>query len=149
MRHARGYRRLNRTHEHRKAMFSNLAGSLIEDEQIRIAVSRLSQRQIQLRDTLAITAGQSSQLLFDFPALIAYRVDVDQDPEDEDGYRNAYDCDTGTMRQSTDFLNRFGENVAIYVYNLREGYARSEPFLTRLHAAIDRELDLAHGETGQ
>ncbi|MCJ8336565.1 MAG: 50S ribosomal protein L17, partial [Epibacterium sp.] len=23
MRHARGYRRLNRTHEHRKALFSN------------------------------------------------------------------------------------------------------------------------------
>ena len=30
MRHARGYRRLNRTHEHRKALFSNMAGSLIE-----------------------------------------------------------------------------------------------------------------------
>ena len=35
MRHARGYRRLNRTHEHRKALFSNMAGSLIEHEQIK------------------------------------------------------------------------------------------------------------------
>ena len=34
MRHKRGYRRLNRTHEHRKALFSNMAGSLIEHEQI-------------------------------------------------------------------------------------------------------------------
>ncbi len=34
MRHARGYRRLNRTHEHRKALFANMAGSLIEHEQI-------------------------------------------------------------------------------------------------------------------
>ena len=34
MRHARGYRRLNRTHEHRKAMFSNMSASLIEHEQI-------------------------------------------------------------------------------------------------------------------
>ena len=32
MRHARGYRRLNRTHEHRKALFSNMAGSLIEHD---------------------------------------------------------------------------------------------------------------------
>ena len=34
MRHAKGYRRLNRTHEHRKAMFANMASSLIEHEQI-------------------------------------------------------------------------------------------------------------------
>ena len=33
MRHAKGYRRLNRTHEHRKALFANMAGSLIEHEQ--------------------------------------------------------------------------------------------------------------------
>ena len=35
MRHASGYRHLNRTHEHRKAMFANMAGSLIEHEQIK------------------------------------------------------------------------------------------------------------------
>ena len=29
MRHASGYRKLNRTHEHRKAMFANMAGALI------------------------------------------------------------------------------------------------------------------------
>ena len=30
MRHGAGYRKLNRTHEHRKALFANMAGSLIE-----------------------------------------------------------------------------------------------------------------------
>ncbi len=40
MRHARGYRRLNRTHEHRKAMFANLAGSLIEHEQIKTTLPK-------------------------------------------------------------------------------------------------------------
>ena len=34
MRHARGYRRLNRTHEHRKAMFANMSAALIKHEQI-------------------------------------------------------------------------------------------------------------------
>ena len=34
MRHGNGYRKLNRTHEHRKAMFSNMVCSLIEHEQI-------------------------------------------------------------------------------------------------------------------
>ena len=35
MNHGAGYRRLNRTHEHRKALFANMAGSLIEHEQIK------------------------------------------------------------------------------------------------------------------
>ncbi|MFC3060864.1 50S ribosomal protein L17 [Paenirhodobacter populi] len=40
MRHARGYRRLNRTAEHRKALFSNMAGSLIEHEQIKTTLPK-------------------------------------------------------------------------------------------------------------
>ena len=40
MRHARGYRRLNRTHEHRKALWSNMAGSLIEHEQIKTTLPK-------------------------------------------------------------------------------------------------------------
>ena len=40
MRHARDYRRLNRTHEHRKALFSNMAGSLIEHEQIKTTLPK-------------------------------------------------------------------------------------------------------------
>ncbi|MEN3397070.1 50S ribosomal protein L17 [Brucella melitensis] len=34
MRHGNGYRKLNRTASHRKAMFANMAASLIEHEQI-------------------------------------------------------------------------------------------------------------------
>lgn len=40
MRHAKGYRRLNRTHEHRKALFANMAGSLIEHEQIKTTLPK-------------------------------------------------------------------------------------------------------------
>lgn len=40
MRHARGYRRLNRTHEHRKALFSNMSCSLIEHEQIKTTLPK-------------------------------------------------------------------------------------------------------------
>lgn len=40
MRHARGYRRLNRTHEHRKALFANLAGALITHEQIKTTLPK-------------------------------------------------------------------------------------------------------------
>ncbi|MGG7643261.1 50S ribosomal protein L17 [Rhodovulum sp. YNF3179] len=40
MRHANGYRRLNRTAEHRKALFANMAGSLIEHEQIKTTLPK-------------------------------------------------------------------------------------------------------------
>jgi len=40
MRHGSGYRRLNRTHEHRKAMFANMAGALIEHEQIKTTLPK-------------------------------------------------------------------------------------------------------------
>ncbi|MCY4007687.1 MAG: 50S ribosomal protein L17 [Rhodobacteraceae bacterium] len=40
MRHKSGYRHLNRTSEHRKAMFANMAGSLIEHEQIRTTLPK-------------------------------------------------------------------------------------------------------------
>ncbi|MEL7467674.1 MAG: 50S ribosomal protein L17 [Pseudomonadota bacterium] len=40
MRHGNGYRKLNRTHEHRKAMFANMACSLIEHEQIKTTLPK-------------------------------------------------------------------------------------------------------------
>ncbi|MFO6465420.1 50S ribosomal protein L17 [uncultured Jannaschia sp.] len=40
MRHARGYRRLNRTHEHRKSLFKNMSASLIEHEQIKTTLPK-------------------------------------------------------------------------------------------------------------
>ena len=40
MRHGHGYRKLNRTHEHRKAMFANMVSSLIEHEQIKTTLPK-------------------------------------------------------------------------------------------------------------
>jgi len=40
MHHGSGYRRLNRTQEHRKALFANMAGSLIEHEQIKTTLPK-------------------------------------------------------------------------------------------------------------
>ena len=40
MRHSSGYRRLNRTAEHRKALWANMAGSLIEHEQIKTTLPK-------------------------------------------------------------------------------------------------------------
>ena len=40
MNHGAGYRRLNRTQEHRKALFANMCGSLIEHEQIKTTLPK-------------------------------------------------------------------------------------------------------------
>ena len=60
MRHARGYRRLNRTAEHRKALFSNMAGSLIEHEQIKTTLPKAKELK-RIIDKL-ITLGKRGDL---------------------------------------------------------------------------------------
>ncbi|MEJ6477766.1 MAG: 50S ribosomal protein L17 [Octadecabacter sp.] len=60
MRHARGYRRLNRTHEHRKALFANMAGSLIEHEQITTTLPKAKELK-RIIDKL-ITLGKRGDL---------------------------------------------------------------------------------------
>ncbi len=60
MRHAKGYRRLNRTHEHRKALFANMSGSLIEHEQIKTTLPKAKELK-RIVDKL-ITLGKRGDL---------------------------------------------------------------------------------------
>lgn len=60
MRHAKGYRRLNRTHEHRKALWANMAGSLIEHEQIKTTLPKAKELK-RVIDKL-ITLGKRGDL---------------------------------------------------------------------------------------
>ena len=60
MRHGSGYRKLNRTHEHRKAMFANMAVSLIEHEQIKTTLPKAKEMK-RIIDKL-ITLGKRGDL---------------------------------------------------------------------------------------
>lgn len=60
MRHGHGYRRLNRTSEHRKAMFANMAGSLIEHEQITTTLPKA--RELRRIVERLITLGKRGDL---------------------------------------------------------------------------------------
>ena len=60
MRHGHGYRKLNRTHEHRRAMFANMACSLIEHEQIKTTLPKAKEMK-RIADKL-ITLGQRGDL---------------------------------------------------------------------------------------
>ena len=60
MRHGNGYRKLNRTHEHRAAMFANMASSLIEHEQIKTTLPKAKELK-RIIDKL-ITLGKNGDL---------------------------------------------------------------------------------------
>ncbi|MEM9049961.1 MAG: 50S ribosomal protein L17 [Pseudomonadota bacterium] len=60
MRHARGYRRLNRTHEHRKALFANMVCSLIEHEQIKTTLPKA--KELKRIAEKVITLGKRGDL---------------------------------------------------------------------------------------
>ena len=69
MRHKRGYRRLNRTHEHRKALFANMSGSLIEHEQIKTTLPKAKELKpkelsifVNLYNCLLIVSGSTPLL---------------------------------------------------------------------------------------
>ncbi|MBL4873546.1 MAG: 50S ribosomal protein L17 [Rhodobacteraceae bacterium] len=60
MRHGNGYRKLNRTHEHRKAMFANMVCSLIEHEQIKTTLPKAKELK-RIIDKM-ITLGKKGDL---------------------------------------------------------------------------------------
>ena len=60
MNHGAGYRKLNRTPEHRKALFANMAGSLIEHEQIKTTLPKAKELK-RIIDKL-ITLGKAGDL---------------------------------------------------------------------------------------
>jgi large subunit ribosomal protein L17 len=74
MRHGNGYRKLNRTHEHRKALFANMAGSLIEHEQIKTTLPKAKELK-RIAEKL-ITLGKRGDLHARRQAAAALKQDI-------------------------------------------------------------------------
>jgi large subunit ribosomal protein L17 len=60
MRHGHGHRKLNRTSEHRKAMFQNMLNSLIKHEQIQTTVPKA--KELKSIIDKVITIGKKNTL---------------------------------------------------------------------------------------
>jgi len=75
MRHSHGYRKLNRTHSHRKAMLANMACALIEHEQITTTLPKAKELKSYIdkivtkgkKNTLHSRRGLISQLRHEEP----------------------------------------------------------------------------------
>ena len=74
MRHGSGHRKLNRTHEHRKAMFANMACSLIEHEQIKTTLPKAKELRSYIEKL--ITLGKRGDL--HARRLVASRIKQDE-----------------------------------------------------------------------
>ncbi|WP_297617113.1 50S ribosomal protein L17 [uncultured Roseicyclus sp.] len=121
MRHASGYRRLNRTHEHRKAMFANMAGSLIEHEQIKTTLPKAK----ELRPIIEklITLGKRGDLH-------ARRQAASQLKQD------AY------VAKLFDILGpRYAERQGGYVRVLKAGFRYGDMAPMAIIEFVDRDLD--------
>ncbi|SHI04659.1 50S ribosomal protein L17 [Marivita hallyeonensis] len=121
MRHARGYRRLNRTHEHRKALFANMAGSLIEHEQIKTTLPKAK----ELRPIVEklITLGKRGDLH-------ARRQAAAQLKQDKD------------VTKLFDVLGpRYAERQGGYVRILKAGFRYGDMAPMAIIEFVDRDID--------
>ena len=62
MRHGLGYRKLNKTSEHRKALFKNMLNSLIKYEQIITTLPKAKELKPQIDKSSAIPVAQSKKV---------------------------------------------------------------------------------------
>ncbi|WP_209598873.1 50S ribosomal protein L17 [Ruegeria sp. HKCCSP351] len=121
MRHARGYRRLNRTHEHRKALFANMAGSLIEHEQIKTTLPKAK----ELRPIIEklVTLGKRGDLH-------ARRQAAAQLKEDKD------------VTKLFEVLGpRYAERQGGYVRILKAGFRYGDMAPMAIIEFVDRDID--------
>jgi large subunit ribosomal protein L17 len=119
MRHKKGYRRLNRTHEHRKALFSNMAGSLIEHEQIKTTLPKAKELK-RVMDKL-ITLAKKGDLSARRQAISKVR--------DEDAVRKLFDV----------MGDRYKDRSGGYTRVMKAGFRQGDNAPVAVLELVDRD----------
>ncbi len=118
---------------------------LLTNAGVRSAVSEVHQLRgrSETRFNTYLRGGLS--LIRSYPQLVPFGIAPTDDPEDEDGYTPAFNCDTEGMMEDPAFLNDFAQNVSIYATG--GNVIRDNTLVIRtLHEALDEELGLTHGD---
>ncbi|MCQ8782450.1 50S ribosomal protein L17 [Mangrovibrevibacter kandeliae] len=121
MRHGKRGRKFNRTHEHRKAMFANMAASLIEHEQIVTTLPKAK----DLRPIVEklVTLGKRGDLH-------ARRIAISR-IRDEDVVRKLFDT----------IASRYAERNGGYTRVLKAGFRRGDNAPLAVIEFVDRDPD--------
>lgn len=121
MRHGHGYRKLNRTHEHRKAMFANMAASLIIHEQIKTTLPKAKELK-RIIDKL-ITLGKRGDL--------HARRQAASQLQDQEAVRKLFDV----------LAARYTERPGGYTRVLKAGYRFGDNAPVAIIELVDRDVE--------
>ena len=108
MRHGNGYRKLNRTHEHRKAMFANMVCSLVEHEQITTTLAKA--KELKRFVEKIVTLGKKGDLLSRRKA-VSILQDQKMSKKVFDVFSERYRTRSGGYTRIIKLGNRFGDNA--------------------------------------
>ena len=121
MRHRLGYRKLNKTTSHRKAMFANMAASLIEHEQIVTTLPKA--KEIRPIVEKLVTLGKRGDLHARRQAIAAIR--------DEAQVRKLFDT----------IATRYADRNGGYLRIMKAGFRHGDSAPMAVIEFVDRDVD--------
>ncbi len=144
MRHRHGYRKLNRTHSHRKAMFSNMVVSLLTHEQIKTTLPKAKELR-RIADKM-ITLGKKGSLHARRQAA-AYLRDDEVLVKLFDGLADRYKERPGGYTRVLKAGFRYGDSAPMAIIELvdRDPDAKGAADIARHEAEMDAEEALEPG----
>ena len=112
MRHSHGYRKLNRTHEHRSAMFANMACSLIEHEQIKTTLPKA--KFLKPQADKIITLGKNDSL-HNIKTLVSRLQDINSANKVRKTLSKRYEKRSGGYTRIIKAGYRYGDNAPMAI----------------------------------
>ena len=140
MRHAGGYRKLNRTHTHRKAMFANMTASLLTHEQIKTTLPKAKELR-RFADKM-ITLGKRGSI-HDRRRAFAFLRDEAVVAKLFDGLADRYKERPGGYTRVLKAGFRYGDNAAMAVVELVDRDPDAKGAEDRARAEAEEEAELA------
>ncbi len=134
MRHGVAHRKLNRTHEHRKAMFANMAASLIKHEQITTTLPKAKELRpiVEKLVTLAKNADKDSNKALHMRRLAVARI------RDNDMAKKLFDT----------IGPRYAERSGGYIRIMKAGFRHGDNAPMAVIEFVDRDVSAKGQDSG-
>ncbi len=134
MRHGMAHRKLNRTHEHRKAMFANMASALIKHEQITTTLPKAKELRpiVEKLVTMAKHADKDEKRSLNLRRLAIARI------RDKDMAKKLFDT----------LGPRYAERDGGYIRIMKAGYRYGDNAPLAVIEFVDRDEDAKGKDSG-
>lgn len=134
MRHGMAHRKLNRTHEHRKAMFANMAASLIKHEQITTTLPKAKELRpiVEKLVTMAKHADKDKSRALHLRRLVISRL------RDETQAKKLFDS----------LGPRYSERDGGYIRIMKAGYRHGDNAPMAVIEFVDRDVSAKGQDSG-